>query len=194
MHVNVAEKSAKVHPSGDKRFKMLDAAMKRHQFQPDALLEILHTAQELFGFLADDVMIYIGRSLKLPLSRVYGVATFYNFFSLKPKGEHTCTVCMGTACYVKGAGEILAGLEKACGVKAGETTADGKVSIVVARCVGACGIAPAVVFDSEVAGKQTPGGVIERMQALAGRKEACVCASAPGPGGSRAAGAPEAAA
>jgi bidirectional [NiFe] hydrogenase diaphorase subunit len=93
---------------------------------------------------------------------VYGVATFYNLFSLKPKGEHTCTVCMGTACFVKGAGEILGAVEQAHGVKAGGTTADGKVSVVVARCVGACGIAPAVVFDAEVSGKQTKETVLKR--------------------------------
>ena len=88
------------HPSGDKRFKLLDVAIKRHQYRQDALIELLHAAQELFGYLDDDVLIYIGRSLRAPLSRVYGVATFYNFFSLKPQGEHTCVVCMGTACYV----------------------------------------------------------------------------------------------
>jgi bidirectional [NiFe] hydrogenase diaphorase subunit len=153
------------HPSGDKRFKMLDAAMKKHQHQADALLEILHQTQELFGFLADDVLIYVSRSLKLPPSRVYGVATFYNYFSLKPKGAHTCTVCMGTACYVKGAGEILSALEEAHHVKAGHTSADGQVSVVVARCVGACGIAPAVAFDSEVVGKQTRAAALERTAA-----------------------------
>ncbi|HUK65561.1 MAG TPA: bidirectional hydrogenase complex protein HoxE [Anaeromyxobacteraceae bacterium] len=151
------------HPSGDKRFKMLDAAMKRHQFQSDALLEVLHQAQELFGFLGDDVLIYVGRALKAPLARVYGVATFYNFFTLKPKGAHTCTVCLGTACYVKGASEILNGLREKYGVKPGETTGDGKLSVVVARCVGACGIAPAVAFDSEVTGKQTKARVLERL-------------------------------
>jgi bidirectional [NiFe] hydrogenase diaphorase subunit len=151
------------HPSGDKRFKMLDAAMKRHQFQADALLEILHQAQELFGFLAADVMLYVARGLRLPPSRVYGVATFYNFFTLEPKGAHTCTVCMGTACYVKGAGEILAALEARHGVKAGDTSADGQLSVVVARCVGACGIAPAVVYDAEVTGQQTPEGVLARV-------------------------------
>jgi bidirectional [NiFe] hydrogenase diaphorase subunit len=156
--------AAQVHPSGDKRFKMLDAAMKRHGFEAAALLEILHQAHELFGFLADDVLIYIGRSLKLPLARVYGVATFYNYFSLKPKGEHTCTVCMGTACYVKGAGEIVAAVAQACGVRPGETTADGRLSLVEARCVGACGIAPAVVFDSEVVGKQTAETVLARVK------------------------------
>jgi bidirectional [NiFe] hydrogenase diaphorase subunit len=154
------------HPSGDKRFKMLDAAMKRHQFQADALLEILHQAQELFGFLADDVLVYVARGLRLPSSRVYGVATFYNFFTLKPKGAHTCTVCMGTACYVKGAGEILAALEARHGVKAGETTPDGQLSVVVARCVGACGIAPAVVYDAEVTGQQTPASVLARVGRL----------------------------
>lgn len=153
---------AAAHPSGDRRFKMLDAAMKRQQYRSDALLEVLHQAQELFGFLADDVLIYVGRALRLPLSRVYGVATFYNHFSLAPQGAHTCTVCMGTACYVKGAGEILAALEAGHGVKAGETTADGQLSLVEARCVGACGMAPAVVFDGEVMGKQTPAGALAR--------------------------------
>ncbi len=141
------------HPSGDKRFKLLDVAIKRHQFRQDALIEILHSAQELFGYLDSDVLVYVGRALRVPLSRVYGVATFYNFFSMKPAGEHTCVVCMGTACYVKGAGQILEALEKRHGIKAGETTEDGKVSLVTARCLGACGLAPAVVFDGEVAGK-----------------------------------------
>lgn len=141
------------HPSGDKRFKLLDVAIKRHQFRPDALIEVLHTAQELFGFLDHDVLLYVGRALRVPPSRVYGVATFYNFFSMKPPGKHTCVVCMGTACYVKGAGQILQALEDKHGIKAGETTPDGGVSLVTARCLGACGLAPAVVFDGEVAGK-----------------------------------------
>jgi bidirectional [NiFe] hydrogenase diaphorase subunit len=168
MDTTTARPPHAAHPSGDKRFKMLDAAMKRHQHAPDALLEILHQAQELFGFLADDVLVYIGRSLRLPPSRVYGVATFYNYFSLAPKGAHTCTVCMGTACYVKGAREILEALEKEHGVKAGGTTADGQVSVAVARCVGACGIAPAVAFDSEVVGKQSADLVLGRTRAWRG--------------------------
>lgn len=149
---------------GDKRLKMLDAAMRRQQYQPDALLEVLHSAQELFGFLSNDVLAHVGRSLKLPLSRVYGVATFYNHFTLKPKGEHTCTVCMGTACYVKGAGDILEAVRKDLVVGEDGTTKDGKVSVVVARCVGACGIAPAVVFDQETVGKQSPAGVVARVR------------------------------
>ena len=93
------------HASGDKRFKILEAHMKKHQFKQDALIEVLHKAQELFGYLEDDLLLFIAYKLKLPASRVYGVATFYHFFTLKPKGEHTCVVCMGTACYVKGRGQ-----------------------------------------------------------------------------------------
>ncbi len=148
---------------GDKRIKMLDAAMRRQQFQPDALLEVLHAAQELYGFLSQEVLAHIGRSLKVPPSRVYGVATFYNHFSLKPKGEHTCTVCMGTACYVKGAGEIHGALTRELGLGDGQTTTgDGKVSVVVARCIGACGIAPALVFDQEMVGGLSPAAAVAR--------------------------------
>jgi bidirectional [NiFe] hydrogenase diaphorase subunit len=156
------------HPSGDKRFKLLDVAIKKHQFRQDALIELLHKAQELFGFLEDDVLLYIGRALRAPLSRVYGVATFYNFFKMKPAGEHTCTVCMGTACYVKGAGAILQALEEEHGIKAGETTSDQKLSLVTARCVGACGLAPAVVIDDDLEGKLDPESTLQRVRALAG--------------------------
>jgi bidirectional [NiFe] hydrogenase diaphorase subunit len=143
------------HPSGDKRFKMLEATMKKHQFQHSALIEVLHAAQELFGYLENDLLYFVARGMKLPPSKVYGVATFYHFFSLKPKGEHTCVVCTGTACYVKGAGELLTALEREVGVAAGETAADGKLSLLTARCLGACGIAPAVVLDGVVRGHAT---------------------------------------
>jgi bidirectional [NiFe] hydrogenase diaphorase subunit len=152
------------HPSGDKRFKVLDATMKRNQFSQDALIEILHKAQEAFGYLEEDVLLYIARGLKLPLSRVYGVATFYHLFSLKPSGEHTCVICLGTACYVKGADALLSTLKTEIGIKPGETTEDGQVSLVVARCIGACGIAPAAVFDGNVLGKQTEQSVIEHIR------------------------------
>jgi bidirectional [NiFe] hydrogenase diaphorase subunit len=160
-----AKKTAqKDHPSGDKRFKALDITMKRNQYRQDALIEILHKAQESFGYLEEDVLLYIARGLKLPLSRVYGVATFYHLFSLKPSGAHSCVVCLGTACYVKGSGEVLAALEKKTGIQQGETTPDGQMSLVTARCIGACGIAPAVVFDGEVAGKVSPQAALERIE------------------------------
>jgi bidirectional [NiFe] hydrogenase diaphorase subunit len=148
----------------DKRYKILDTAMKRQQFQPDALIEVLHKAQDLFGFLEPEVLLHVARSLRLPPSRVYGVATFYHLFSLKPQGEHTCVVCLGTACYVKGADRLLAAVERCAGIQAGQTTPDKKLSLLTARCIGACGIAPAVVYDRSTAGKQTPEQAVQHVK------------------------------
>lgn len=144
------------HPSGDKRFKMLEVHMKKHQHRQDALIEVLHKAQELFGYLDDGLLLFISSGLKLPPSRVYGVVTFYHFFTLKPKGQHTCVVCMGTACYVKGADTVVAAVQEHAKIKPGETTPDNKLSLLTARCIGACGIAPAVVYDGAVTPRQTP--------------------------------------
>ena len=152
------------HPSGDKRFKLLEVTMKRHQYRQDALIEVLHAAQELFGYLDHDLLYFVARQLKLPPSKVYGVATFYHFFSLKPPGRHTCVVCMGTACYVKGADVILAAVEKEAGVRAGETTPDGRLSLLTARCLGACGIAPAVVVDGAVRGHESAESLLREMK------------------------------
>jgi bidirectional [NiFe] hydrogenase diaphorase subunit len=150
--------------AADKRLKVLDVTMRRHQVQQDALIEVLHKAQDLYGFLDTAVLRYIARGLRLPPSRVYGVATFYHLFSLRPQGEHTCVVCMGTACFVKGADRILKAVEDAAGVRAGGTTADHKLSVLTARCIGACGIAPAVVLDGTTAGQQTPDDVLARLK------------------------------
>ena len=152
------------HASGDKRFKILEAHMKKHQFKHDALIEVLHKAQELFGYLEDDLLLFIAYKLKLPASRVYGVATFYHFFTLKPKGQHTCVVCMGTACYVKGADKVLAAVEEKAKIKAGETTANNQLSLLTARCIGACGIAPAVVYDGTVTPRQTSATALEHVK------------------------------
>ncbi len=151
------------HASGDKRFKILEVHMKKHQFRHDALIEVLHKAQELFGYLEDDLLLFISHKLKLPPSRVYGVATFYHFFNLKPQGEHTCVVCLGTACYVKGAEKVINALQDKLKIKSGETTPDNKVSLLTARCIGACGIAPAVTYDGHVAAKQTPEMALEKI-------------------------------
>ena len=152
-------------PTVDKRIKALDIAMKRNHYHQDALIEILHKAQESFGYLEPEILEYIARQLKLPLSRVYGVATFYHLFSLKPSGVHSCVVCLGTACYVKGGGKITAAIEEKLGIHAGETTSDKQVSLMTARCIGACGIAPAVVFDGNVTGKQDPETVLQHIKA-----------------------------
>jgi bidirectional [NiFe] hydrogenase diaphorase subunit len=152
------------HPSGDPRFSLIDRTLKRFSFQQDALIEVLHTAQEAFGFLSDDLLIYVAHQLKLPLSWVYGVATFYHFFTLTPQGQHNCIVCMGTACYVKRAAEIVAALQQEFQVMAGKTTADGRFSLNTARCLGSCGLAPVLVLDGEVLPRETPEGTLERVR------------------------------
>lgn len=156
------------HPSGDPRFILIDRTLKRFRFQQDALIEVLHTAQEAFGFLEEDLLIYVARQLKLPLSWVFGVATFYHFFSLQPQGEHNCIVCMGTACYVKRAAKIVAALQTAYGIEAGQTTPDGKLSITAARCLGSCGLAPVLIVDGQVLAREVPETALAAVeQALA---------------------------
>jgi bidirectional [NiFe] hydrogenase diaphorase subunit len=158
------EKKTPAHPSGDNRFKLLDRAITKHQASGDALIEILHVAQGIFGYLEDDLLVYVAHKLKLPMSRVHGVATFYHYFRLKPQGKHTFVLCTGTACYVKGAAEIQKSVEHQCGCKFGETSSDGKISLISARCVGSCGLAPVAVLDDAVAGKLTPAESAKRVQ------------------------------
>ena len=147
------------HASGDKRFKILEAHIKKHQFKQDALIEVLHKAQELFGYLEDDLLLFIAYRLKLPASRVYGVATFYHYFRLQPRGRHMINVCLGTACYVKGADKISQRLMDNLGIAFGETTKDGMFSLESTRCLGTCGLAPVVMIDEQVHGPVTPGEV-----------------------------------
>jgi bidirectional [NiFe] hydrogenase diaphorase subunit len=161
----MSEQASTSHPSGDHRFQLLEAAMKRCQYRQDSLIEILHSAQELFGCLQEDLLFFVARSLKLPPSRVYGVATFYHFFSLQPKGVHTCILCTGTACYVKGAPTLMAVVSQTARLAPGQTTPDGRLSFHTARCLGACGIAPTAVFDGMIVGRQTP----ESMREFLGR-------------------------
>lgn len=153
-------------PSDDKRWKIVDGAMRRHGHEPYALIEVLHTVQETFGFLTDEALQYVAVSLRIPYSKVYGVATFYHFFSMKPPGDHTCVVCTGTACYIKGAPQLLKAVEEIAGIQPGETTPDKKLSLVTARCLGSCGLAPAVVFDGRVGGKVNADQVRQQVAAL----------------------------
>ena len=151
-------------PSQDKRWKLVDATMRRTGQHSRSLIETLHTVQEAFGYLDDLALRYVALSLRVPLSRAYGVATFYHFFTLKPAGEHACVICMGTACYIKGAQALLDAVQRDLDVKPGETTADGKVSLLTARCLGSCGLAPAVVYDQDVAGKVSTQGIREHLK------------------------------
>lgn len=140
------------HPSGDERFAVLDKSVRRARSAQDQLIELLHVAQDVFGCLSDDVLTYLARQLRLPPSRVYGVATFYHLFVFEPPGAHTCTVCTGTACFVKGADEIVRAVSEAYGVAPGGTTEDGELTLSTARCLGSCGLAPVVVIDGAVRG------------------------------------------
>jgi bidirectional [NiFe] hydrogenase diaphorase subunit len=139
-------------PTDDKRWKMVDVTMRRNGYASHALIETLHSVQDAFGYLDEVSMSYVAESLNVPLSKVYGVATFYHLFTLKPKGKHTCVICTGTACYIKGAGDLVEGLRDKYQVGVGETTADNQLSVLSARCIGACGLAPAVVLDGNVHG------------------------------------------
>ena len=153
----------KAESTKDKRKKLVDATMRRHGHASHALIETLHSVQEVYGYLEDDALHYVAQQLRVPLSKVYGVATFYHFFTLKPQGEHTCVICTGTACYIKGVPAILQAIKENYNVDAGDTSDDGKLSVLTARCIGSCGLAPAVVLDGEVTGKLEPDTLIERI-------------------------------
>jgi len=149
---------ASVHeqpPAKDRRWKIIDQVMQRHDFRPDALIETLHAAQETFGYLDAEALSYISSNLKVPPAKVFGVATFYNHFSLKPKGAHTLAVCTGTACHVKGNDRILSWMREHYSLVPGETTPDNQLSLVEVRCVGACALAPVIVPDKNVIGRKS---------------------------------------
>lgn len=140
--------------------------MRRLGNRPDALIEALHSAQEAFGFIDDDALRYVGDTLSVPPSTVFGVATFYHHFTLKPQGEHTCVVCTGTACFINGAAEILTSIQAGLGVKPRETTADGKITLLTARCLGVCSLAPAAIVDGVVEGRVKAREIVARLEAL----------------------------
>jgi bidirectional [NiFe] hydrogenase diaphorase subunit len=156
-------------PSKDKRWLLVDATMRRHGYSEHCLIEALHTAQESFAFLDEETLRFIANSLNLPLSKVYGVATFYNHFTLKPQGKHTCVVCLGTACYIKGSAQLISAVEKVYSVKAGGTTKDSELSLVSARCIGSCGLAPAAVVDGEVLARATPDATLTLVARVIGQ-------------------------
>lgn len=124
--------------------------------QQGALMPIMQKAQDIYGYLPIEVQTIISDELGIPLEKIYGVATFYSQFALNPKGRYQISVCLGTACYVKGSGEIYEKLQELLGIKGGECTADGKFSLDACRCVGACGLAPVMMINGEVYGRLTP--------------------------------------
>ena len=146
----------------------LDAVIAELKGQEGAVMRVLQSAQEIYGYLPIEVQRHIALGLDIPLTEVYGVSTFYSQFSLNPKGEVAIAVCLGTACYVKGSGEIIDKITEVLGVKAGDTSPDGRYSLEATRCIGACGLAPVLTINNEVYGRLTAKevpGILAKYQA-----------------------------
>jgi len=137
----------------DERFEKIDAILEQTGRDEAMLIQILEQVQHELGYLPEVVQAYLAESLNIPLSQIYGVVTFYSWFSTEPVGKYMINICLGTACYVKGAGAILAEFEKLLDVKVGGTTADGKFTLRACRCVGACGLAPTLNVNGKVFGR-----------------------------------------
>lgn len=153
-------------PSDDNRWLLVNATMRRHGYQPHALIEALHTVQESFGYIDEEALRFVAASLDVPLSHIFGVATFYHFFSMKPLGRHTCVVCTGTACYIKGSDELMRAIAATFDLAAGDTTPDNALSLTTARCLGACGLAPAGILDGVVLPHQTPATLVSKLKGV----------------------------
>jgi bidirectional [NiFe] hydrogenase diaphorase subunit len=150
----------------DNRKIMLEKVLKEHDYHESALLEILHRAQEIYGYLDKNLLTYIADALRLPPSHVFGVATFYSYFKLRAPGEHVVTGCLGTACYVKEVDDIMSAIEQEFNVKRGGSTADGKLSLFLTRCIGACAMAPNIIVDDVVIGKATREIVLDKIRSV----------------------------
>ena len=138
-----------------------------HKGEPGAVMPVLQEAQAVYGYLPVEVQTIIARELDVPLEEVYGVSTFYSQFSLTPKGKYNVSVCLGTACYVKGSGKLLEELSKQLGIPAEDCTPDGRFSLTACRCVGACGLAPVLMVNDDVYGRLVPediAGILAKYQ------------------------------
>ena len=144
------ERAAQARLEEDELYTKLDQVIEAHKGQPGVLIQALHQAQELFGWLPEKVQIKIADGLDISLSEVHGVVTFYSFFNTVPRGQHTIRVCLGTACYVRGGKQIFEKFEKELQVGKGGTTPDRKFSLEINRCVGACGLAPVVTVGADI--------------------------------------------
>ncbi len=137
----------------------LQKVIAEHKGQKGATIPVLHKAQEIYGYLPLEVQTMIAEGLDVPLAEIYGIVTFYTQFSLNPKGQYQIGVCLGTACYVKGSGDILEEIKEILKIDVGECTPDGKFSLEATRCVGACGLAPVVTINDDVYGRLTKGEI-----------------------------------
>ena len=151
----MSEKQVPVFNGTKEQEAKLMEVIAKHKESRGALIPVLHEAQEIYGYLPIEVQTMIAEGLNVPLSKVYGVVTFYAQFSLYPKGKYNIAVCLGTACYVKGSGDIIEKFKQRLGIEVGECTPDGKFSIEATRCIGACGLAPVLTVNEDVYGRLT---------------------------------------
>ena len=143
----------------EKKIAELKEVCKSFNNEKGELINVLHKAQSIFGYLPAELQEVIAKELNVSVAHVYGVVTFYSFFTMTPKGEHPISICLGTACYVRGAEKVLEEFRRVLKIQVGETTADGKFSLSCLRCVGACGLAPVVLVGEKVYGRVSPDGV-----------------------------------
>ena len=165
----MSEKVVSVFKGTPEQEQKLKSIIESHKSQPGGLMPVLQKAQEIYGYLPEEVQQMIADGLGISLAEVYGVVTFYSQFSLTPKGKYKINVCLGTACYVKGADKVLEAIEKKLGIKSGECTEDGVFSLDSARCIGACGLAPVMMINDEVYGKLTPdmvGSILDKYYSM----------------------------
>lgn len=145
----------------EEKYTLLFDVIEEYEKNESNLIQILHMAQAIFGFLPYEVQSFIAEKMDLPISKVSGVVTFYSFFSTKPKGKYTISICLGTACYVRGGKKIIERLNELLGIDVGETTKDLKFSLQVKRCIGACGLAPAMSINDKVYKRVKPSKIQE---------------------------------
>ena len=143
----------------EKKIEELKEVCKSFNNEKGELINVLHKAQSIFGYLPAELQEVIAKELNVSVAHVYGVVTFYSFFTMTPKGEHPISICLGTACYVRGAEKVLEEFKRVLKIQVGETSADGKFSLSCLRCVGACGLAPVVLVGEKVYGRVSPEGV-----------------------------------
>jgi NADH-quinone oxidoreductase E subunit len=147
------------------QYAQVDEILAKYKEQKGALIPVLQQAQHAYGYLSQDVLIRIACGLKIPLSQVYGVVTFYSQFHLKPRGRNIIRICQGTACHVRGAKAVLQEIEKKLGIKAGETTSDLRYTLETVACIGACGLAPVLMVNDDTHGRLTAAKVTEIIEA-----------------------------
>ena len=151
-------------PSQDKRWKLVDATMQRSGQHSRSLIETLHTVQEAFGYLDQKALRYVAMSLRVPLARAYGAASFYHYFTLRPAGKHTCTVCTGTSCHIKGSAELFTAAKTILDLDSAKNSPDGSVSLIGERCIGQCALGPVVVYDGQITAEENTQALKDRLK------------------------------